>query len=213
MTPDPHRDQPVLQAGKPLAEAEGAVILLHGRGASAEDILGLGDSFEHPGLAYLAPAAAGHSWYPYSFLAPFEKNEPWLTSALKKIAATVQHTMGAGIPREKIVIAGFSQGACLATEFTARHRGGLGGLIAFTGGLIGPPGTKFSYAGSLAQMPAFLGTGDPDPHVPWERVEESAAVLRSLGAEVTLRRYPGLPHTISQNEIDEAKKLIAGVIN
>jgi phospholipase/carboxylesterase len=213
MTHDPHRHQPVLQAGAPLAEAEGAVILLHGRGASAEDILGLGDSFGHPGLACLAPAAAGHSWYPYSFLAPFEKNEPWLTSALKKIAATVQHAMVAGIPREKIVIAGFSQGACLATEFTARHGGGLGGLIAFTGGLIGPPGTKFSYAGSVAQMPAFLGGGDPDPHVPWERVEESAAVLRSLGAGVTLRRYPGLPHTISQEEIDEAKKLIAAVIH
>ncbi|HEY1948802.1 MAG TPA: dienelactone hydrolase family protein [Bryobacteraceae bacterium] len=212
MTPDPHRDQPVLQAGKPLAEAKGAVILLHGRGASAEDILGLGDAFEHPGLAYLAPGAAGHSWYPYSFLAPFEKNEPWLSSALKKIAATVEHVMEVGIPREKIVIAGFSQGACLATEFTARHGVGLGGLIAFTGGLIGPPETKFSYPGSLAQMPAFLGTGDPDPHVPWERVEESAAVLRSLGAGVTLRRYPGLPHTISQNEIDEAKKLIAAVI-
>jgi phospholipase/carboxylesterase len=213
MTPDPHRDQPILQAGKPLAEAEGAVILLHGRGASAEDILGLGDAFEHSGLAYLAPAAAGHSWYPYSFLAPFEKNEPWLTSALKKIAAAVEHVIGAGIPREKIIIAGFSQGACLATEFTARHGTGLGGLIAFTGGLIGPPGTKFSYAGGLAQMPAFLGTGDPDPHVPWERVEESAAVLKSLGAGVTLRRYPGLPHTISQDEIDEAKKLIAAVIH
>jgi phospholipase/carboxylesterase len=211
MTPDPHRDQPVLQAGKPLAEAEGAVILLHGRGASAEDILGLADAFERPGLAYLAPAAAGHSWYPYSFMAPFARNEPWITSALKKIATAVEHVMGAGIPREKIIIAGFSQGACLATEFTARHAAALGGLIAFTGGLIGPPGTKFSYTGSLAQTRAFLGAGDPDPHVPWERVEESAAVLRSLGAEVTLRRYPGLPHTISRDEIEEAKKLIAAV--
>jgi phospholipase/carboxylesterase len=212
MTPDPHRDQPVLQAGKPLAEAGGVVILLHGRGASAEDILGLATAFERPGLAYLAPAAAGNSWYPYSFMAPLENNEPWLTSALKKIAETVDHAIGAGIPREKIIIAGFSQGACLATEFSARHAAGFGGLIAFTGGLIGPPETKFSYAGSLAQTLAFLGAGDPDPHVPWERVEQSAAVLQSLGAKVTLRRYPGLPHTVSRDEIEEAKKLIAAVL-
>jgi phospholipase/carboxylesterase len=212
MTLDPHRDQPVLEAGRSLAEAEGAVILLHGRGASAEDILGLADAFELPGLAYLAPAAAGHSWYPYSFMASFEKNEPWLTSALKKIAGTVEYVIGAGMPREKIIVAGFSQGACLATEFTARYAAGLGGLIAFTGGLIGPPETKFAYTGSLAKTLAFLGGGDPDPHVPWERVEESAPILRSLGAGVTLRRYPGLPHTISRDEVEEAKKLIAAVI-
>jgi phospholipase/carboxylesterase len=211
MTLDPHRDQPVLQAGQPLTEAEGAVILLHGRGATAEDILGLASAFERPTLAYLAPAATGHTWYPYSFLAPLEKNEPWLTSALKKIGATVEHVIASGIPREKIIIAGFSQGACLATEFTARSVVSIGGLIAFTGGLIGPPGTKFAYTTSLATTMAFMGTGDPDPHVPWERVEESAAVLRSLGAQVTSRRYPGLPHTTSQDEIEEAKTLIAAV--
>jgi phospholipase/carboxylesterase len=209
---DLHQTQPVLTAGLPLANAKGAVILLHGRGASAEDILGLAGAFEQPDLAYLAPAAAGHSWYPYSFLAPFEKNEPWLTSALKKIGATVEQALGAGIPREKIVLAGFSQGACLATEFTARSTEGLGGLIAFTGGLIGPPGTKFSYHGSLAKTRAFLGAGDPDAHVPWERVEESAVVLRSLGAELTLRRYPGLPHTISRDEIEEAKKILTAAV-
>jgi phospholipase/carboxylesterase len=213
MTPDPHHDQPVLTAGRPIAEAAGAVILLHGRGASAEDILGLAAEFERPDLAYLAPAAAGHSWYPYSFLAPFEKNEPWLTSALRKIGATVEQALSAGMPPEKIIIAGFSQGACLATEFTARSATGLGGLVAFTGGLIGPPGTKFSFSGSLANTRVFLGAGDPDAHVPWERVQESADVLRSLGAAVTLQRYPGLPHTISRGEIEEAKKLIAAMLN
>jgi predicted esterase len=212
MTLDPHHAQPVLTAGRALTKAAGAVILLHGRGAPAEDILGLADAFGRADLAYLAPAAAGNSWYPYSFLAPFEKNEPWLTSALKKIAATVEQAVAAGIAREKIVLAGFSQGACLATEVTARQATGLGGLIAFTGGLIGPPETKFSYPGSLAQTRAFLGTGDPDPHVPYERAEESAAILRSLGADVTLRRYPGMPHTVSEDEIAEARKLLAMVI-
>jgi predicted esterase len=212
MTPDPHRNQPILEAGRPLTEAAGAIVLLHGRGATAEDILGLADVFEQPDLAYLAPAAAGQSWYPYSFLAPFEKNEPWLASALKKLAQTVQRVADTGIPPEKIVVAGFSQGACLATEFAARHPSSLGGLIAFTGGLIGPPGTKFAYTDSLAGTLAFLGAGDPDPHVPWERVEESADVLRSLGAQVTLRRYPGLAHTISRAGIEEAKTLIAAII-
>jgi predicted esterase len=187
------------------------MILLHGRGGSAEDILGLTDAFKLPRLAYAAPEAAGNSWYPYSFLAPFEKNEPWLSSALKKVGDTVEQIIASGIPRQKVIVAGFSQGACVATEFTARYTAGLGGLIAFTGGLIGPPGTKFDYSASLSRTLAFLGAGDPDPHVPWERVEQSAAALKSLGAKVTLQRYPGLPHTISREELEEAKKLITSV--
>jgi phospholipase/carboxylesterase len=184
------------------------MILVHGRGASAADILGLAQELYHRDLAYLAPEASGHSWYPNSFLAPFEKNEPWLTSALNALGKVVERAVAAGIARHRVIVAGFSQGACLATEFVARNPTRYGGLIAFTGGLIGPPGTRFKYLGDLAGTAAFLGAGDPDPHVPWERVEESASVLRGLGADVTLRRYPGVPHTIVPDEIDEARKIV-----
>jgi predicted esterase len=208
MTSDPHAHQPILESGHKLAGASGAVILLHGRGASAEDILGLSHEFHHPNIAYLAPQAAGNTWYPYSFLSPMEQNEPWLTSALNKINRIVN---GIPILREKIVIAGFSQGACLASEFVARNAARYGGLIAFTGGLIGPPDTKFHYAGDLAGTPAFFGAGDPDPHVPWQRVEQSAAVLSSMGANVVWKRYPGLPHSINPDEVDRADQLIAAI--
>ncbi len=208
MTPDPHRDQPVLAAGHKLPGAAGAVVLLHGRGASAEDILSLANEFDHPELAYLAPQAAGNSWYPYSFLAPIQQNEPWLTSALNKLGKIVEDISHAGIAREKIFIAGFSQGACLASEFVARNAERYGGLIAFSGGLIGPPGTVFRYTGKLDDTPAFFGGVDPDAHVPWQRVQESASVLSALGADVLLRRYPGMPHAVIQEEIDEAGKLI-----
>lgn len=213
MTSDPHRNQPVLTAGRKLPGAAGAVILLHGRGASAEDILDLGKEFDHPELAYFAPEAAEHSWYPYSFLAPIQQNEPWLISALNKLGKTVEDILRAGIAREKIVITGFSQGACLASEFVARNAGRYGGLISFSGGLIGPPGTEFRYNGKLRGTPAFFGGGDADTHVPWERVEESASVLSTLGAEVLLRRYPGMPHTINREEIEEARRLIGRAYN
>jgi predicted esterase len=186
-----------------------AIVLLHGRGASAEDILGLREEFGFPDVEYLAPQAPGRAWYPNSFLAPIERNEPWLTKSLATVGETVAGALRRGIAREKIVIAGFSQGACLASEFVARNAARYGGLIAFTGGLIGPPGTDFRYPGSLAGTPVFLGAGDPDPHVPWQRVQESATVLANLGADVALKRYPGMPHTIAREEIDEAKMLIA----
>jgi phospholipase/carboxylesterase len=205
---DPHRDQPILQRGAALDSAKGAVVLLHGRGASAEEILGLAQDFELPDLAYLAPEAAEHTWYPYSFLSPIEQNQPWLDSALKLVGETVERATTAGIERQKVAIVGFSQGACLATEFVVRNATRYGGLVAFTGGLIGPPGAKFAYSGDLASTLSFLGAGDRDPHVPWKRVEESAAVLSDLGAAVTLRRYPGLPHTINQDEIDHAKIIL-----
>jgi len=205
---DPHRNQPVLQRGAPLNAAKGAVVLLHGRGASADDILGLAQDFDLPELANLAPEAAEHTWYPYSFLSPIEQNQPWLDSALKLVGETVQRAIAAGIERQNVAIVGFSQGACLATEFVVRNATRYGGLVAFTGGLIGPPGAKFVYSGELSGTPCFLGAGDRDPHVPWKRVEESAAVLSDLGAAVTLRRYPGLPHTINQDEIDHAKIIL-----
>jgi len=208
-TNDPHRDQSVLERGHALDGASGAVILLHGRGASADDILGVADEFALSGIAYLAPEAAGHVWYPYSFLAPLEQNQPWLDSALRKVGGVVERAVASGLPRNRIAIAGFSQGACLASEFVARNPAAHGGLIAFTGGLIGPPGTKFNYSGSLPGTEVFLGSGDPDVHVPWERVAETSAVLTTLGANVTLRRYPGMPHTINRDEIAEARKIIA----
>ncbi len=205
---DPHRNQPVLQRGAPLNAAKGAVVLLHGRGASADDILGLAQDFDLPELANLAPEAAEHTWYPYSFLSPVEQNQPWLDSALKLVGETIQRAINAGVERQNVAIVGFSQGACLATEFVARNAARYGGLVAFTGGLIGPPGAKFAYSGELSGTPCFLGAGDRDPHVPWKRVEESASVLSGLGAAVTLRRYPGLPHTINQDEIDHAKIIL-----
>jgi predicted esterase len=165
----------------------------------------------NPEFAYLAPEAAGHTWYPHSFLAPIAQNQPWLNSALSFLGRVVARAVAAGIPRHKVSILGFSQGACLATEFVARNAARYGALIAFTGGLIGPPGTHFSYPGDLAGTPCFFGAGDPDPHVPWERVQESASVLSALGGFVTLRRYPGLPHTINQDEIEQAKQLLSRI--
>jgi predicted esterase len=208
MSGDPHRDSPVRQFGKPLAKASGAVILLHGRGGSADDILTLANDLYLPQLVYLAPQAAGNSWYPNSFLAPIAQNEPWLTSALRKVEATLQMANDAGISTDRIVIGGFSQGACLATEFLASHAQRYAGFIAFTGGLIGPPGSDLAHEGDLAGTPALFCSGDPDPHVPWHRVEQSARILAEMGAQVTSRRYANLPHTISTEEIDLAKRLI-----
>lgn len=208
---NPHRDEPVRQLGAPLAEATGAVVLIHGRGASAADILGLVPALAAPGVAFLAPEAAGHTWYPNSFLARREQNEPWVSSALEKVGAVVETAHAAGVPYERIVICGFSQGACLSTEFVASQPRRYGALIAFTGGLIGPPGTEFDFSGDLAGMPALLSSGDPDPHVPWGRILESAAVLRGLGAEVATQHYPGKPHSIFPEELDLAAKLIGRV--
>lgn len=208
---DPHAAQPLLYAGTPLAEASGALLLLHGRGASAEDILGLGEALAPAGMALVAPQAADHTWYPYSFLAPRRENEPYLTSALARIAAAVAEFEAAGIPAGRIALAGFSQGACLATEFVARHPRRYAALAAFTGGLIGPPGAPLSVDGSLDGLPVLLSSGDPDPHVPWARVEQSAELYREAGADVTLHRYPNRPHTILDREVDAARALIAGL--
>ena len=210
---DPHRNQPVLESGQPLKSAKAAVVLAHGRGASATDILSLADELGPPGFAYLAPEAARHTWYPHSFLAPVAQNQPWLNSALSFLGKVVACAVAAGVPLRKVAILGFSQGACLATEFVARNAARYGGLIAFTGGLIGPLGTQFNYSGDLAGTPCFFGAGDPDPHVPWVRVKESASVFSALGGVVTLRRYPGLPHTISQDEIQHAKQQLSRLVD
>jgi phospholipase/carboxylesterase len=208
MTVDPHSGSATLRAGAPLPGARGAVILLHGRGGSAQDILTLADTLCLPDVAYLAPQAAGGSWYPLSFLAPRNQNEPWLTSALGKIAATVELIREAGLSPEQIAIGGFSQGACLATEFVASHPRRYAALVAFTGGLIGPPGSDLTRGGSLEGMPAFLGSGDPDPHVPWQRVQESADILSGMGAMVEMQRYPNRPHTVSEDELVRAQSML-----
>jgi phospholipase/carboxylesterase len=207
---DPHRDQPIVTLGAGLAQAAAAVILLHGRGASAEDILGLATEMHDERFAYLAPQAAGNAWYPYSFMAPIEKNEPWLSSALAKVGTIVQQAAAAGLSHDRIFVCGFSQGACLSSEFVARNPARYGGLIAFTGGLIGPPDADLHHQGNLGGMPALFSSGDPDPHVPWSRVLESAEQFTSMGAEVTTQRYPGRPHTVLSQEIKSARDLIFG---
>lgn len=206
---DPHAGQPVLQDGLRMAGARLVAILLHGRGASAEDILGLAGELRSRDIAYLAPQAAGSTWYPYSFLAPLEQNEPWLGSALRVIEGLVEHVEQQGIPAERVVLMGFSQGACLATEFAARHARRYAGIVGFSGGLIGPPGTPRDYAGSFDGTPAFLGCSDNDPHVPLARVRESGAVLERMGAAVDVRIYPRMGHTINADEIEAVDLLLA----
>lgn len=208
----PHQGQPVAAIGRPSAQARAAMILIHGRGASASGILELAGVLHHPNFAYLAPQARADTWYPYSFLAPLNQNEPGLSSALQVIAGLVTRVEQAGIASERIVLAGFSQGACLACEFVARHARRYGGLLAFSGGLIGPPGTPRAYPGTLAGTPVFLGSSDPDPHIPVARVHETAAVLGALGGVVTKRLYPAMGHTIIQDEIDLALAIVNRVL-
>ena len=208
----PHQGQSVLVAGRPLDEAEAAMVLVHGRGATAQSILELGTVLTHPNLAYLAPQASGNTWYPYSFLAPIPQNEPGITSGLQTLAEVVETVETAGIAAEKIIIGGFSQGACLASEFVARHARRYGGLLVFSGGLIGPPGTPRHYEGTLAGTPVFIGCSDFDPHIPVERVTETADTLAKLDATVTKKIYPSMGHTIIQDEIDQAMQIVQQVL-
>jgi len=207
---DPHGSQPVLREGVPLDEAGRAIVLLHGRGASAEDILSLGRALcvGSSDAALLAPQAAGHTWYPESFMAAVRRNEPWLTSALDLLGRTLDDVREAGVPRERTIVAGFSQGACLASEYVARHPARYGALLAFTGGLIGPPLTDFPHEGDLEETPAYLSAGDTDPHIPWRRVEATREVLERMRGRVTMRRWPGRPHTILPEEIEEARAIL-----
>jgi phospholipase/carboxylesterase len=206
---DPHAASPVLVAGTDLLEARAAVVLVHGRGASAEDILGFARPLASPGVAFLAPQAADHTWYPERFLAPFAANEPWLSSALARLEAVRARIHEAAIPDERILWFGFSQGACLASEFVARHPRRWAGLVAAVGGRIGPPGTPFDDAGDLARTPVYLGCGDPDPHIPFARVEESAAAFTHQNGDVTLRRYAGFPHSVHPEAVSFARRLLA----
>lgn len=207
----PHRGQPVVEAGRPLNQADAAVVMVHGRGATAESILTLADELGRPDLACLAPQAAGYTWYPYSFLAPIERNEPYLSSALELLESVLAKVQAAGIPPERTVLLGFSQGACLSLEFAARHAQRYGGVVALSGGLIGPPGTLRDYTGSLDSTPVFLGCSDRDPHIPEERVHESAEVFRRMGARVTERIYPGLGHTVNEDELTWVADLLGSL--
>lgn len=216
---DPHAGTPVHTAGVPLDAAAVAVVLLHGRGATTESILTLATALRREDVAYLAPQAADGTWYLQSFLAPLEANEPWLSSALRRVYRVVSTVEAAGLGRERIVVAGFSQGACLAAEFVARNPARWGGLVVLSGGLIGtaqtagapPEDKRFDYPGRLAGTPALLGCSDFDPHIPIRRVEQTATVLAGLGAEVDGRVYEGLGHAINRDEMDAFDALLRGV--
>ena len=209
---DPHKSQPIITSGPAPEKAAASLVLVHGRGASAESILSLFDELGIEHLAALAPAAAGNSWYPHSFLAPVEANQPYLDSALARLDSIVKDLIARGVPSNRIALLGFSQGACLSLEFVARHPRRYGAVMGLTGGLIGPDGTPRNYAGSLEGTPVFLGAGDPDPHVPFKRVLESQDVLSKMGAQVELRRYAGMPHSINEDEIDACRMLLRNMI-
>src|SRR5215510_3416949 len=197
----PHKGQPIRIAGEPLESAQAAMLMIHGRGARAEDILTLADELRQPGFAYLAPQAAGNTWYPNRFLVPLEENEPWLSSALAFVGDTLAQIINEGIPSTRVVILGFSQGACLTLEFAARNARRYGGIVGLSGALIGPDDTPRDYAGSLDGTPTFLGCSDVDFHVPKERVDQAAEVFKKLGGVVTERLYPNMDHSVNLDEI------------
>jgi phospholipase/carboxylesterase len=210
--PDPHRNLPVLTVGDDLGHARAAIIMLHGRGARAADILTLAEPLTLPGFAYLAPEAAGDVWYPYPFLSPIESNQPWLSSALAKVEALLAQVAAAGIPPERTLLLGFSQGACLALEFAARHARRYGGVVGLSGGLIGPPDQPRSDQGSLEGTPFFLGCSAVDPFIPKEQVLRAARHLRELGGSGTERLYPNLDHSVNQDEIDFVRAMLQAVL-
>ncbi len=211
--PGPHQGQPVYTAGAPLESARAAMIMVHGRGARAHDILMLSDYLNRPGLAFLAPQAANNTWYPNRFLAPLESNEPWLTSALERISAVHAQVISVGIPPERVFLLGFSQGACLALEYAARNPRRYGGVAGLSGALIGPPETPRDYPGSFDGTPVFLGCSNIDSHVPEAYVHSSANVFERMGAQVTTRIYSNMEHSINQDEVDFINQMLAGVIS
>lgn len=211
MVRDPHRDQPILVSGAPAAEAVGALILVHGRGGSAADMQELARALQRPRFACFAPAAAGGTWYPFSFLEPVKRNEPHLSSALRLLLKALQKAHASGHSTERVVLLGFSQGACLTLEFAARNARRFGAVVGLSGGLIGPDGTPRDYSGSFDSTPAFLGCSDVDPHVPKRRVDETAAVFERMHAAVTKRIYPGMGHTINADELAFVQSMLDGI--
>jgi phospholipase/carboxylesterase len=207
-----HDDGPVLIYGEPLSTARAAMIMLHGRGATAEDILSLARFFEAAGVAYLAPQAANNTWYPYPFTSPTELNEPWLSAALARVEEMVSIVEDAGISKEATYLLGFSQGACLTLEYAARHAQRYGGVFGLSGGLIGRDGTPRDYPGSMEGTPVFLGCSDVDFHIPKERVIEAAGAFRNLEGEVTMRLYPNMGHTVNEDEIQFVRELLHSAV-
>jgi predicted esterase len=201
---------PVLETGEPLAKARAAMILVHGRGATAEDIMTLAADLMHPGFVYFAPQAAGNAWYPNPFTAPLEANEPYLSSALG-VLKTLLAKVETAIPAQRVILLGFSQGACLALEFAVSHARRYGGLVGLSGGLIGPPGTPRDYLGSFGGTPAFLGCSDIDPYIQKDRVLEAATVLKQMNARVTVRFYPGMGHMVSTEEIASVREIVESI--
>jgi len=209
----PHQEQPLVTAGTPLDEAEAAVVLVHGRGATARSIVRMAQQFHQPGVAYLAPQAQRNTWYPNPFTAPVESNEPGRTSGLQAITDAIGEAAAAGIPTEHVMLLGFSQGACLASEFLARNPDRYGGLAVLSGGLIGESIDPEDYAGDLESTPVFFGCSDVDPHIPEERVGESVEVFERLNGDVTERLYPGMGHTINQDEVDLVSEMVADLLD
>jgi predicted esterase len=209
-----HEGQPVLHDGASLAEAAAVMILLHGRGGSGEDMIGLGRQVSSGlgRIAMLAPQAAGSTWYPQRFLAPLAQNEPHLSSALGVVAQTIDELLARHIRRDRIVLIGFSQGACLALEFAARHPHRYGGVVGLSGAVIGPPGVKRQVEGSLDGTPVFLGCSDSDSHIPLESVQQSSAIFRQMNADVLERIYPGMPHTVNEDEIAAVSNILRNVL-
>jgi phospholipase/carboxylesterase len=207
-TPGPHKGQPVYALGAALDHAQAALVMAHGRGASAEDMLLLAEKLERPGFIFLAPQAANNHWYPNRFSAALDSNEPWLTSALMSYGEVIAQAESAGIPAERILLLGFSQGACLALEYAARNPRRYGGVAGLAGSLIGPADTPRDYPGSLEGTPVFLGCSDEDPFIPKERVLDTSAVLARLGAQVTARLYPNLDHRINLDETHAVQEMM-----
>jgi phospholipase/carboxylesterase len=198
----------ILTAGKTLSKDSKVLIMIHGRGGSAEDILSLASHLDVADFTLLAPQATNGTWYPYSFLAPPAQNEPWLSSALALLKEVVDDLNAQGISSHQIYFLGFSQGACLTLEFVTRYATRFGGVVAFTGGLIGDKIHPENYSGDFAGTPVFIGTSNPDPHVPVERVYATSNILKDKGAAVTEKVYEGMGHTINADEIANANKLI-----
>lgn len=204
----PHADQPIYATGTKLEEASAAMILIHGRGANAEDILSLSAPLSFTGLAYLAPQAENFTWYPNRFIFPVEKNEPYLSGALAKVDSIVKEVEARGIPSDKIFLGGFSQGACLASEYAIRNPKKYAGLFIFSGGYIGALNQEREVQGDLQHTPVFIGCSDIDPHIPLERVQETTQLLQAMNAEVTEKIYPGMGHTINDEEIALAREVM-----
>ena len=208
----PHAGRPVMRAGAPLGDAAAALVLVHGRGGSAADMLGLAGVLAPPVTLCLAPQADGHTWYPHRFTEPVARNEPYLSSALSVLSDLVDRLVRGGLPADRVALLGFSQGACLALEFTRRREQRLGAVIGLSGGLIGetvappPPGAR-----PLGGMPVLLGCSERDPHIPIGRVRETEAVMRALGAGVTARIYPGGGHGINEDEVGLVRRLLAQI--